>query len=287
MKKGVNLIPVISNGVNNKVLIFGKGFLGSRIQKELGCEITDRWINVYKDAEEELDKYKPDIVINCVGYIGKNNVDDCEKDIDFTLKANVFVPVILAEACLRENIKFIHISSGCIYDFDYSKPEPVKETDQPYYFKLFYSRTKIYSEKALVNLSEKLNVLILRLRIPLDNRNHPKNIISKLIRFKRIIDVPNSITYIPDFIEALKYLIKIDARGLFNVTNKGALRYPELMDVYKKYRPDFQYEIIALKDLKLDRTNLILSTEKLEKTGFKMRKIQDILEECVKGFINS
>jgi len=65
----------------------------------------------------------------------------------------------------------------------------------------------------------------------------------------------------------------------------GVLRYPELLDVYKKYKPDFQYEIIDYKQLKLVRTNLVLSTEKLEKTGFKMRDIKEVFEECVKGYL--
>ena len=270
---------------NKKILIFGKGFIGMRLLKELKCDVTAAMINSFSDAEEEIKKYGPGIVINCIGYTGTSNVDDCEKNIDQTLSANVFVPVILAEACLRNNVKFIHISSGCIYDFDYGKPKPLTEEDEPLYFKLFYSRSKIYSEKALLCLSKKLDVLILRIRIPLDNRNHPKNVLAKLIRYKTVIDIPNSITYIPDFIEALKHLIKIDARGVFNVVNKGALRYPELLDVYKKCDGNFEYTVIPLENLNMERTNLILSTEKLEKTGFEVRRIQDVLEECVKGFV--
>ncbi len=257
-----------------------------RLYEELKCDITAAMINSFGDAEKEIKKYNPAIVINCIGYTGASNVDDCEKDIDLTLKANVFVPLILAEACLRKNIKFVHISSGCIYDFDYGRPEPLTEEDEPLYFKLFYSRSKIYSEKALLCLSKKLDVLILRIRIPLDDRRHPKNVLAKLIRYKTVIDVPNSITYIPDFIAALKHLIKIDARGLFNVVNKGALGYPELLNVYKKYDGNFEYTVIPPERLNLERTNLILSTEKLEKSGFKVRKIQDVLEECVKGFIS-
>jgi len=273
--------------MKNKILIFGKGFIGTRIHETLGGEITEKHIYSYKDAEQEVKKFNPEILINAIGSTGKRNVDDCEKDIDGTLLSNTFVPIYLAEVCLRNRIKFIHISSGCIYDFDYSNPTPITEEDPPKYWKLFYSRTKIYSEQALLNFCKGLNFLILRIRIPLDNRNHPKNILSKLLKYKdHVIDVPNSITYIPDFLEALKHLIKIDARGLFNVVNDGALKYSELLDVYKKFVPDFNYRKIDLKDLKLERTNLILSVEKLKKTGFPVRKIQEVLEECVKGFLN-
>jgi len=267
-----------------KIIILGKGFIGSRIQEELGFPVIERKIFSFKDAEDIFEQFRPKIIINCIGHTGEN-VDDCEKDIDKTLIANSFVPLILAELCLRKNIKLIHISSGCIYHFDYKKQKPIKEEQSPDFFELFYSRTKIYADEALKILSKKYPILILRSRVPLDNRPHPKNLLTKLINYKRVIDIPNSVAYIPDFIKALKHLIEINALGLFNVVNKGALRYPELLEVYKKYIPDFKYEIINLKRLKLVRTNLILSTKKLEKTGFKVRDIHDVLEECVKGYL--
>jgi hypothetical protein len=73
--------------------------------------------------------------------------------------------------------------------------------------------------------------------------------------------------------------------GIYNVVNKGALRYSELLDVYKKYVPRFEYEIIDYRKLKLIRTNLVLSTEKLERSGFKIRNIKEVLEECVQGYL--
>lgn len=271
--------------MKGKILILGKGFIGKRLQEAFNCSISERKIYSFKDAEKEIKKYNPEIIINCVGHTGKSNVDDCELNKDKTLIANTFVPIILAEVCLRNKIKLVHISSGCIYHFDYSKDKPIKEERIPDYFDLFYSRTKIYSERALEILSNQFDILIARIRIPLDNRPNSKNILNKLINYKRIIDIPNSITYIPDFIEALKYLIEIDAMGIYNIVNKGRLRYPELLKVYKKYNPGFNFETISLKDLNLVRTNLLLSTEKLEKTGFKVKDIHEVLEECVKKYL--
>jgi dTDP-4-dehydrorhamnose reductase len=97
--------------------------------------------------------------------------------------------------------------------------------------------------------------------------------------------VPNSITYIPDFIRALKHLLKNNAKGIYNFVNKGELRYPDLLDVYKRFVPDFEYSVIDFKELKLNRTNLILSTKKIEASGFKIRSIQEVLEECVKDYL--
>jgi dTDP-4-dehydrorhamnose reductase len=271
--------------MDNNILILGKGFIGSKLQEELGCAISDREIHSFKDADEEIKKFNPKVIINAIGYIGRN-VDECELDKDMTLEANVFVPLILAEVALRNKIRLVHISSGCIYHFDYSKDEPIDEDKIPDYFNLFYSRTKIYSEQPLKILSKEYPILIIRLRIPLDNRPSPKNILSKLINYKNsIIDVPNSITYLPDFVKAVKHLIKIEAKGIYNVVNKGTLRYPELLSVYKKHVPDFKYTVINYKDFKLERTNIILSPEKLQKAGFDIRDIHDVMEECVQEYL--
>ncbi|MFA5350957.1 MAG: sugar nucleotide-binding protein [Candidatus Omnitrophota bacterium] len=273
--------------MDKNILILGKGFIGERLQKEFDCPIDGSMINCFSDAEKLAKKYAPKIIINCIGITGRHNVDDCELEKDATLLANSFIPVILAEVCLRNNIKLVHISSGCIFNYDYKKNVSIKENSQDYFFGLFYSRSKIYSERALDTLSRDYNILIARIRIPLLNARHPKNVLDKLIKYKKIIDIANSITYIPDFIRAIKHLIKIDARGVYNAVNKGGLRYPRLMRVYQKYAPDFKFKVIALKKLGLARTNLILSTSKLEKTGFKVRNINSILEECVKEYLKS
>jgi len=272
--------------MKSKTLILGKGFIGNKLQKEFSCDISGKKIYSYSDAEKEVKRFNPKVIINCIGITGKNNVDDCELAKDDTLMANSFLPLIFAEVAIRRNVKLVHISSGCIFNYDYKKDLPIKEDFTPDFFGLFYSRSKIYSEQPLNILSKKYNILIPRIRIPLDNQPSPKNILTKLIKYKNVIDLPNSVTYVPDFIKALKHLIMVNARGIYNVVNKGGLRYPELLDIYKKFNPDFKYRVIKLKDLKLVRTNLLLSCAKLEKSGFKVRNISEVLEECVENYVN-
>lgn len=270
--------------MKNEILIFGKGYFSSRIREDLGFEVSEKKIFSLADAEEEIKKYQPKIIINCAGFIGRN-VDDCEINKEKAIFANTFLPVILGEASLRNEIKLIHISTGCIYHYDYSKDSPIDEEREPDFFELYYSRTKIYAEQVLKFLSKKCHILILRPRVPLDNRPNPKNLLTKLIATKKVITLPNSCTYIPDFIQALKHLINIEAEGIYNVVNKNPLFYPDLMEVYKKYSPGFQYQGIDFNKLNLIRTNMVLSTKKLENSGFKVRDIKDVLEECVKEYV--
>ena len=107
----------------------------------------------------------------------------------------------------------------------------------------------------------------------------------KLLMFKSVWDIPNSATYVPDLLDAMKHLIKIDAEGVYNIVNYGGLRYRELLEEYRKYVPSFNYSIADLHDLKIVRTNLILSTDKLEESGFNVRDIHDVLPECVQKYI--
>jgi dTDP-4-dehydrorhamnose reductase len=272
--------------MNNKILVLGKGYFGSRLQEELGFDLSDKKIYSFSDAEEIVRAHNPKVIINCIGYIDRN-VDDCELNKDKALLANTFVPIILGEVALRKNIELVHISTGCIYHYDYAKDSPIDEEKEPDFFDLYYSRTKIYAEQALRFLAKKCRILIVRPRVPLDNRPHPKNLLTKLIESKKVIALPNSITYIPDFIQALRHLIKIEAEGIYHVVNKNPLFYPDLMEAYKKYVPGFEYQVINFNKLNLVRTNVVLSTKKLEDTGFKVRDIKDVLEECVKGYIGT
>ena len=271
--------------MKSRILIFGKGFIGQRLHQEWRCPVSTKRIENFADVSAEIRKCQPKILINCIGHTGQGDVDGCELALDKTLSANTYIPILLAEVALRNNIKLVHISSGCIYHYDYSKQTPITEDLLPDYYHLYYSRSKIYAENALRELAKRYNVLVVRVRIPLDDRPHPKNILTKLIKFEKVIDVPNSLTYVPDFIKALEHLIKIDARGIYNIVCKGGLRYPQLLDVYQRYVPDFQYKIMALKQLKMERTNVVLSVCKLEQSGFRVRTTGEMLEECVQRYV--
>jgi len=273
--------------MNNKILVFGKGYIGKRISSFFNCPSTAKRVSKISDILSSVKKYNPKTIINCIGSAGKYNVDDCETNKDKTLLGNTFVPILMAEAAIASKVKLVHISSGCIYEYNYKKQKPISENAPPDYHKLLYSRSKIYSENVLNELSKKHNILIPRIRIPLDVAPHPKNILDKLIKYKTVIDTPNSVTYVPDFLSALKHLIRIDASGIYNVTLKGGLRYPDLLNEYKKYKPSFKYKRISLKKLQVVRTNIVLSTAKLAKSGFKVRGNKEAIKECVAQYIEN
>jgi len=267
----------------NRITVFGNGYIGSQIAKHLECDVVDTKIKSYKDMEKAFDGKKPDVIINAIGVTGTPNVDACEKDVDGTLLANSFVPIILAEYCHRNGIKFVHISSGCIFHHNYTKDEPIKDDDYPDYFDLFYSRTKIYSEMAIRQMCKENNWLILRIRIPLDTSNSKKNLMSKLLSFKTVIEIENSVTFIPDFLDAVEWLIEENHSGIYNVVH-GPLRYSELLKKYRE-KTGREFDMIPKSNLKTPRTNLVMSSEELENTGFIMLDKGAVISKAVNGHI--
>ena len=269
-----------------KYLIFGNGFIGNRFANYLkdSTIICDR-INTIDDIFLHIEKYNPKIVINAIGKTGRPNVDWCEEHKDETFFSNVTIPSMIAEACTKTDNYMIHIGSGCIYATNRCSGIGFSENDKPNFKGSFYSRTKIFAEKIL---EEYDNILQLRIRMPIDDIPSPRNLIDKLIKYKYVINIPNSITYIPDFMNVAKKLMDMHETGTFNITNTGAITHKEILELYKNI-VDSSYELpefIPLErlDTIAQRSNCILFNKRLEQKEMMMRHVLDATEECMKNY---
>ena len=132
-----------------KYLIFGKGYIGNKFHNFLEDSlISDKRINSAEDAEEEIKKYDPEVVINCIGRTGVPNVDWCEDHKIETVKGNITVPLMILEASQNLDKYMVHIGSGCVYEGD-NNGKGWSEDDEPNFGGSFYSRTKASSEKMI------------------------------------------------------------------------------------------------------------------------------------------
>src|SRR5581483_3271909 len=95
----------------------------------------------------------------------------------------------------------------------------------------YYSQCKYAADLTLGSLP---NVGVARIRVPLDNRPYPGNIIDKLAVYPKIIDVENSLSVIPDMIDVFYQLLEKKAEGIFHVTNPGAIKYREILALYRE-----------------------------------------------------
>ena len=79
------------------------------------------------------------------------------------------------------------------------------------------------------------NVYIWRVRIPFDQFENPRNYLTKVMRYARLLDATNSISELQEFVEAslLCWELRVPF-GTYNMTNPGTVTTREVVDLIKK-----------------------------------------------------
>ncbi|MEI6627452.1 MAG: sugar nucleotide-binding protein [bacterium] len=271
-----------------KILIIGAGYIGQRCAKEWPDAIlSDKIIRTPEDVLELLDLYNPDAVLNAAGIVGRPNVDWCETNQAETVWGNSVLPLIIAKACAERGVYLLHIGTGCIYYGYKDDPKGWNESDETTPLAV-YTKAKYAADIALSALP---NVGVGRIRMPIDYIPYRGNFIDKLVSFKQIISVENSVTVIEDMVWAFYKMIEKRAEGIYHVVNPGSLTHREIMILYKAFvNPDHKNEWIKESDLlklgltKKQRSNNILNTEKLASIGVNMRHIHDAIIDTMKKY---
>ncbi|MCH7568279.1 MAG: sugar nucleotide-binding protein [Nanoarchaeota archaeon] len=271
-----------------KYLIFGDGYLGNKFGDFLDDSLVSKTrIETLEDARKEIAKHDPEFVINCMGKTGVPNVDWCEDNKTVTFMSNVIAPIYLALASKEIGKTMVHIGSGCEYEGE-KGGEGFSETDEPNFSGSIYSISKIISEKILGDFD---NVLQLRIRMPLDDEPNQRNLITKLLGYKKVLVMPNSITYVQDLLQISKKLMHGGHKGIFNVVNKGAITHDEILKKYQEFSgKDLNFETISSDELdkmtKAKRSNCVLSTRKLE-SFMDIPSSEDAVERCLKEYVKN
>ena len=223
-----------------------------------------------------LHEKRPDFLINCAGYTGKPNVDTCEDNREETTRANVGLVQTIAKACIMNGVPWGHVSSGCIYQGTKGANGFTEEDVPNFSFDStqcsFYSGTKAQAEEAINHIGG--STYIWRLRIPFDEHDSPRNYLTKLLKYPRILDANNSISHKGDFVKHCLQLWQQEADfGIYNVVNTGSVSTKEVTDkineilgIEKKF-VFFQNENDMYKSgaARTPRSNCILDNTKLRK----------------------
>ncbi len=269
-----------------KIVLFGsKGFIGGRM--------ADRWPNVITtdvridDAagvRRVLDEHHPDAVVNAAGRRGNPNIDWCETHQLETFRANTIGPLVLAEACQERNIYFLHLSTGCIFFGDSPDPRGWRETDFANTNQV-YGRSKYATDLLLSTLP---NVGIVRLRMPIDHTPSKWNLIDKLANYTSVPNPENSASILEDLVDVVRQVVEKRGTGIFHATNPGLLRHHDLLALYEQYvDPTHTYQKVDEADLikkglvKVQRSNCIMQSSRLEELGIHMRPIDVALRETM------
>jgi dTDP-4-dehydrorhamnose reductase len=235
--------------------------------------------------------FRNSTIINCAGYIGKPNVDACEFNKGDTVMGNVVFPTNLANFCTTNEATLAQISSGCIYN---GHQKHFNEEDEPNFTfsnGSFYSGTKALCERMI--LEHNARSYIFRLRIPFSEHQGPRNYLTKLLTYDKLIDVENSLSHRGDFAQYCMDLLEAKVPcGIYNITNKGSVttkRVVELLQKNKKTKKNFEFFDnldTFLSEVKAPRSNCVLDTSKIEQY-IKIRTVEEALDEAISKYESS
>ncbi|KAI8664516.1 RmlD-sub-bind domain-containing protein [Fusarium keratoplasticum] len=285
-----------SNGTSaNRFLIWGgKGWVAGHLKELLekqGKEVSSTTVRMEDVAgvAKVLDEIKPTHVLNAAGCTGRPNVDWCEDNKEQTVRSNVIGTLTLADQCAQRGIHCTIFATGCIYQYDEKHPmggAGFKEEDAPNFVGSFYSMTKGHVEPILASYN---NVLILRLRMPVSDDLHPRNFVTKISKYDRVVDIPNSNTILHDLLPGSILLAEHNNTGVYNFTNPGAISHNEVLALFKEIvRPNYTWKNFSLEEqskvIKAGRSNCKLDTDKLisklKEYNYEVPEVHDAYRQC-------
>lgn len=260
-----------------RVVIYGGktgwigGLMHELVKKEEGVEVFlgNARIENREQLAKELDEIKPTHVLMAAGITGRPNIDWCEDHKPDTIRTNVIGTLNVADVTNERGIHNTVYATGCIFKYDEAHPLGsgigFVEESKPNFAESFYSETKGYMEEMLKCFP---NTLILRVRMPISDDLFHRNFITKIAKYERIVNIPNSMTVLTEMLPASLAMAKADLRGVYNFTNPGVISHNECMDLYKKYiDPTYTYKNFTVEEqakvIKAGRSNNELDTTKL------------------------
>lgn len=198
---------------------------------------------------------------------GCNTIDYLEdkEKLRENLRDNLYTPTLLATLCQKHNIHLTYLGTGCIFN-GYEKETGYTEDDKPDFFGSSYSCVKGYTDLLMKQFSD--TVLNVRIRMPITDKKHRRNFITKILNYKKICSMENSMTVLPTLLPLLLDMVEKKITGTINLVNPGTITHNEILEMWKKHRdPSITWQNITLEEqreiLKSDRSNNRMDTSKL------------------------
>jgi len=256
------------------IALIGHGYIGQHIAKELKAQgIVFDWFNHKSRIPSSALT-----IINAAGYTGSPNVDACEHNKQACIEGNVVFPMRLERDYPYTPI--VHITSGCVYT-GYTDGGWTEDDAPNFNFRngSFYSASKALFQQ-LLNPNTKS--YLLRIRLPFGDEDHPKNYLTKLKTYQKLIDFENSISYVNDVAAtAIHFARHLPKPGTYNVCNPGVVstrQVADMMGLQKEWftKEEFEAAVIA------PRSNCNMSTAKLQNI-FPIQSSTEALRKAIHG----
>lgn len=290
-----------------KILIYGsKGWIGSQFVRILSQQPSVKYVEGVSrcDDEQELlneiTSVKPTHVISFIGrthgIIGTKTyttIDYLEQDgkLRENVRDNLYSPVLLAHICIKHNIHYTYLGTGCIFTgyakctFDYESG--FKEQSLPNFWGSSYSTVKGFTDRIMHLYKD--SVLNLRIRMPITAEPNERNFITKIVGYDKICSMPNSMTVLPELLPCVLQLMVQKHVGTLNLTNPGTISHNEILTMYKEIvDPTFTWTNFSQEEqrkiLDSDRSNNHLNTNLLESLFPQVSRIDVAVRKCLEQY---
>ena len=292
-----------------KIIIYGSnGWIGTQfvnILKNNNIEFIEgkSRVDSEEDLLKEINKINPSHIVSFIGRthgiidnIKYTTIDYLEQPGKLTenIRDNLYSPLLLAHICKSKNIHYTYLGTGCIFKYDETHPFESEENNsgfteqnKPNFFGSSYSVVKGFTDR-LMNLYKDC-VLNLRIRMPITREENSRNFITKIITYKKICSIKNSMTVLPELLPFVLDMMKNKITGTMNLTNPGLISHNEILDMYKEIvDPKFEYVNFTQEEqrkiIACDRSNNYLNTSRLEKLYPCLLNIKESVRNCLYSY---
>ena len=286
------------------VLVYGsRGWIGKqfinllKINNIIFVEGNVR-VNHINDLENEINTINPTHIVSFIGRThGKINnkiystIDYLEQDgkLQENIRDNLYSPLALALITQKKGIHLTYLGTGCIFKFDDKHPfgkeiNGFNENDIPNFFGSSYSTVKGFTDRLMHFFND--NVLNLRIRMPITEKQSPRNFITKITTYEYICSIPNSMTVLPELLPIVLDMMNKKKVGTINLTNPGLISHNEILELFKEIvDTNFTWKNFTKEEqdkiLASDRSNNYLDTTQLKTLYPNIKNIKQSIKDCL------
>jgi dTDP-4-dehydrorhamnose reductase len=251
-----------------------------------------RYFDIIPLTREELDitsagackkvaeAIKAEVLVNATGF---TDVDECETRREEAMMLNSTAVGYLAEACRASGMKLVHFSTD--YVFDGASAHPYQEDDKVHPLSI-YGRSKLAGESAVTG--SLIPYILIRTSWLFGKSG--KNFVDTILKLSKqhsilkvVSDQKGSPTYTNDLAQAVGALVKMEATGIFHVTNSGSCTWHEFATEIVKQKTDGSVQVLPVDSTVVGRpakrpAYSVLDNGKFRRTtGMQMRSWQEAL----------
>lgn len=248
--------------------------LSSRGVEFLAVDRPDIDITNISSIEANLEKFKPDFVINCAAY---TLVDDCESNSDLAFSVNGYALENLSRACNQFSSTLIHFSTD--YVFDGKNSNGYKEDDKTDPINV-YGESKLIGENLIQKICAKYYIVRTSWLYGANGNNFVDTML-KIGKEKKEINVVDdqtgSPTYTKDLCEQVlnNFLFNknIPDFGVYHITNSGHTNWCEFSKMIFE-KSSYDTKVIPVKSDFINRPakrpscSILINTKLPEIRGF-------------------